>query len=210
MDIQIKEKYKDKQLCLDILNIFNMRNTMLNKQYDNYLLFSSKCLELEKKSEYKYKIQKTLELNKNFFHGFLLDSQICDYLKNTGHINYSIEELKRFIVEFGNSIVDDSSPYLMAAKLYEFADNIERLVDNRIKEEINVLSKLDSSIKKIDKLPKDKYQNLYNEIKSGIEKKLLQTNIIDDYIMELSILILNDIFDYYINGYPNLPEDYYN
>ena len=140
----------------------------------------------------------------------MLDSQICDYLKNSGHINYSIKELKRFIVEFGNSIVDDSSPYLMAAELYEFADNIERLVDNRIKEEINSMSKLDSNIKKIDKLSKVEYQNLYNEIKNGIEKNLLKTNIIDDYIMELFILILNDIFDYYINGYPNLPEDYYN
>ena len=52
------------------------------------------------------------------------------------------------------------------------------------------------------------YEYLYNEIKNELNSKYLNQNLIDDKSYGICIQILNDIFNFYISGYPDIPDEY--
>ena len=73
-------------------------------------------------------------------------------------------------------------------------ENIEKLVNDKINLEIDKLSELEPSIKKISNINSNEYEILYNQIKNQLINNYLNRNLIDDKSFNICIQFMNDIF----------------
>lgn len=80
--------------------------------------FITKANELVELSEDDYQIEKTLMLNKISLKGYVLDSDLCNKLSENNINDYSINELKNYIIQYERSFDTDYSQYLLALSLY--------------------------------------------------------------------------------------------
>lgn len=169
--------------------------------------FITKANELVELSEDDYQIEKTLMLNKISLKGYVLDSDLCNKLSKNNINDYSINELKNYIIQYEKSFDTDYSQYLLALSLYEIIEDIENQVDSKIELEINELSNIIQSISDIKNTDKTNYENLYYNFKSQLDD-CFKENKLDEKSYGICIQILNDIFNFYISGYPNIPDEY--
>ncbi|MBQ6284957.1 MAG: hypothetical protein IJK67_01415 [Bacilli bacterium] len=169
--------------------------------------FITKANELVELSEDDYQIEKTLMLNKISLKGYVLDSDLCNQLNENNINDYSIDELKNYIMQYEKSFNTDYSQYLLALSLYELIENIEQQVDSKIELEINELSNIIQNISDIKTTNKTNYENLYYNFKNQIDN-CFKENKLDEKSYGICIQILNDIFNFYISGYPNIPDEY--
>lgn len=169
--------------------------------------FITKANELVELSEDDYQIEKTLMLNKISLKGYVLDSDLCNQLNENNINDYSIDELKNYIMQYEKSFNTDYSQYLLALSLYELIENIEQQVDSKIELEINELSNIIQNISNIKTTDKTNYENLYYNFKNQIDN-CHNENKLDEKSYGICIQLLNDIFNFYISGYPNIPDEY--
>ena len=193
--VKILEAYMDIDKIHDSIN---------NKMFQ----FITKANELVELSENMYQIEKTIKLNKISLKGYILDSPCCSFLKENNISDYTINELKNYLVRYEKSSNEDCTSYYLALSLYELLEEIEKKVDNMIILEIDKISELTNTIRKIKYIDFNEYENLYNEIKNELNSKYLIQNLIDDKSYGICIQILNDIFNFYISGYPDVPDEY--
>ena len=185
------------------VEIDKIHDDINNKMFN----FITKANELVELSEDDYQIEKTLMLNKISLKGYVLDSDLCNQLSKNNINDYSINELKNYIIQYNKSSNTDYSQYLLALSLYEIIEDIENQVDSKIELEINELSYIIKSIRNIKKTDKTNYENLYYNFKIQLEN-CFKENKLDEKSYGICIQILNDIFNFYINGYPNIPDEY--
>lgn len=195
LSVKILEAYMDIDKIHDDIN---------NKIFN----FITKANELVELSGDMYQIERTIKLNKISLKGYILDSSCCKVLEENNVSNYSIEELKDYLTKYETSSNEDCSSYHVAILLYELLEEIEKLVDNKVNLEINKLSELDPLIKNISTTNSNEYEFLYNQIKNNIANNYLNNNLIDDKSFDLCIQFMNDIFNYYISGYPDIPDEF--
>ena len=169
--------------------------------------FITKANELVELSEDDYQIEKTLMLNKISLKGYVLDSDLCNKLSENNINDYSINELKNYIIQYEKSFDTDYSQYLLALSLYELIEDVEKQVDSKIELEISKLSNIIQSISNIKNTDKTNYENLYYNFKSQLDD-CFKENKLDEKSYGICIQILNDIFNFYISGYPNIPDEY--
>lgn len=169
--------------------------------------FITKANELVELSEDDYQIEKTLILNKISLKGYVLDSDLCNKLSENNINDYSINELKNYIIQYEKSFDTDYSQYLLALSLYELIEDVEKQVDSKIELEISELSNIIQSISDIKNTDKTNYENLYYNFKSQLDD-CFKENKLDEKSYGICIQILNDIFNFYISGYPNIPDEY--
>ena len=169
--------------------------------------FITKANELVELSEDDYQIEKTLMLNKISLKGYVLDSDLCNELSENNINDYSINELKNYIIQYEKSFDTDHSQYLLALSLYEIIEDIENQFDSKIELEINELSNIIQSISDVKNTDKTNYENLYYNFKSQLDD-CFKENKLDEKSYGICIQILNDIFNFYISGYPNIPDEY--
>ncbi len=194
LNVKILESYVE----LDKIN-----NDINNKMFD----FITKANELVELSEDDYQIEKTLMLNKISLKGYILDSDLCKQLIENSINYYSINELKNYIMQYEKTFNTYYSQYLLAISLYELIEDIENQVDFKIELEIRELSNVIQSISDIKTTDKTNYENLYYNFKSQLDD-FFKENKLDEKSYGICIQILNDIFDFYISGYPNIPDEY--
>lgn len=176
----------------------------INKAMFNFITKANELVDL---SEDNYQIEKSLLLNKISLKGYVLDSDCCIQLNNNNITNYSIEELKNFLIQYEKSFNSDCSNYLLALSLYELIEDIEMQVDSKIELETNELGNIISNIKRIKNINKDEYENLYYNLKTQLDN-YFKDNKLNEKSYNLCIQILDDIFNFYISGYPNIPDEY--
>ena len=169
--------------------------------------FITKANELVELSEDDYQIEKTLMLNKISLKGYVLDSDLCNKLSENNINDYSINELKNYIIQYERSFDTDYSQYLLALSLYELIEDVEKQVDSKIELEISELSNIIQSISDIKNTDKTNYENLYYNFKSQLDD-CFKENKLAEKSYGICIQILNDIFNFYISGYPNIPAEY--
>lgn len=169
--------------------------------------FITKANELVELSDDDYQIEKTLKLNKISLKGYVLDSDLCNQLNQNNMNEYSIDELKNYFNQYESSSNIDYSNYLLALSLYELIENIEEQVDSKIELEINELSNIIQDISNIKNLDKNDYENAYYNYKSQLDN-CFKENKLDEKSYGICIQILNDVFNFYISGYPNIPDEY--
>lgn len=169
--------------------------------------FITKANELVELSDDDYQIEKTLKLNKISLKGYVLDSDLCNQLNENNMNDYSIDELKKYFNQYESSSNTDYSNYLLALSLYELIEDIEGQVDSKIELEINELSNIIQDISNIKNLDKNDYENAYYNYKSLLDNCFKEDKL-DEKSYGICIQILNDIFNFYISGYPNIPDEY--
>ena len=86
-------------------------------------------------------------------------------------------------------------------------EQIEKLVDSKIELEIKELSKIISDINSISNMDKLEYEKLYINSKNQLDD-YYKNEKLDDKSYNICIQILNDIFNFYISGYPTIPDEY--
>lgn len=198
----------DNNYSVRILEAFMDINKIHDSINNKMFQFITKANELVELSENMYQIEKTIKLNKISLKGYILDSSCCSFLKENNILDYTINELKNYLVRYEKSSNEDCTSYYLALSLYELLEEIEKTVDNKINLEIDKISELTNTIGKIKNIDSNEYEYLYNEIKNELNSKYLNQNLIDDKSYGICIQILNDIFNFYISGYPNIPDEY--
>ena len=82
---------------VEILEIFTEKQKY-DEKYNNLMFsFVTKAYELVDLSEDLYQLEHTIKLNQISLKDYILNSEICNFLKNNNINNYSIEDLKGFI-----------------------------------------------------------------------------------------------------------------
>ena len=182
--------------------------TKINDNINNKLnIFINKATELIELSEDEYQIEKSLKLNKISLKGYILDSSCCVNLYNNNIKDYSVEDLKDYFFKYEIQFNKDYSKYYLAISLYELIEEIENLTDLKIKLEIEFLNNIIPNIISIKDIDKNKYEEIYFKSKEQLKRHFKDINPNNkNYTTYLEIL--NDIFTFYINGYPTIPNEY--
>lgn len=194
LNLKILESYVEIDKIQDEIN---------NKMF-NFITNANQLVEL---SEDDYQIEKTIKSNKISLKSYILDSPCCSSLQENNITNYSIEELKNFFVKYEKIYNEDLSKYYLALSLYEMLEEIEKLVDKKIEREISEISNIFNGIRNIKNIISSEYEKLYFDSKNKIDTEY-KNNKINDKAYNLCIQLLNDIFNFYMNGYPNIPDEY--
>ena len=195
LSVKILESYMDIDKIHDDIN---------NKIFQ----FITKANELVELSEDMYQIERTIKLNKISLKGYLLDSPCCTFLKENNIKDYTIEDLKNYLVKYEQLNNEDCSKYYLAVSLFELLEDIENLIEDKIDLEISKIFELTPLINDIDKTNLNDYERLYNDIKKDINNKYLNQNLIDDKSFDTCMRFVNDIFNFFISGYPDIPAEY--
>ena len=126
--------------------------------------FITGCFSLKESSNGQYQVQKTIELNKIYFQGYVLDSKICKNLKEDNVTDYSLTTLKNYLNKNFNNLEVDCTPYYEALILYEKANVLEDMIDEKIELEIDFLSEYVEEIKilKYEVITKNKFFDFFN------------------------------------------------
>lgn len=196
LNVKILESYVEIDKIHDDIN---------KKMFD----FITKANELVELSEDDYQIEMTLRLNKISLKGYVLDSELCTQLHENNYTDYSIDELKQYLTQYEKTYNTDCLKYLLALSLYEQVEQIEQLVDSKIDLELKELSKIISDINNILNTDKSEYEKLYTNLKNQLDE-YYKNQKLDEKSYNICIQILNDIFNFYISGYPNIPNEYLN
>ena len=194
LNLKVLESYVEIDKIHDDIN-----NKMFN--------FITRATELVELSEDDYQIERTLKLNKISLKGFVLDSSCCINLNMNNITNYSIQELKNYLMKYENKFNEDYSKYYLAISLYELVEEIENLVDSKINLEIESLSKIIPNINVIKDIDKAKYEEIYFNSKNQLNEHFKNLKL-DEKNYNICIGILNNIFNFYIGGYPSIPDEY--
>ena len=181
-----------------------------NKLIDEKLFnFVKECLKLEELSNHEYEIQRTLKLNKIYFQGYVSETNACSYLRKGNYTECSFEQLRNFLNNYEQQYPsDDLTPYYKALELYEIADDIEQTIDDKIKLEMMKLYELDQTIDSIVDIDKNELEKIYYIVKDNIVNNYLNNNLMDDKSFNICIQMMNDVFNYYISGYPDIPDEF--
>ena len=169
--------------------------------------FITKANELVELSEDDYQIEKSLLLNKISLKGYVLDSELCRQLHENNVTNYSIDELKQYLTQYEKTYNTDYLKYLLALSLYEQIEQIEKLVESKVNLEIKELNNIIPEINTILNIDKSEYEKLYINSKNQLDN-YYKNEKLDDKSYNICIQILNDIFNFYISGYPTIPDEY--
>ena len=79
-------------------------NYDFNSTLSKFVIEASNLVEL---SEDDYQIEKSFQLNKISLKGYVLESSCCVILKDKGFNDYSIDELKGYLVQYENQYNED-------------------------------------------------------------------------------------------------------
>lgn len=172
--------------------------------------FINRCLNFEKYYNHKYELQKTLKLNKTFFQCYISESDVCYFLKEYNHTESSLEELKKIMKNYEKNSGTNLGSYYEAIDLCQMVDDIEELVDKKIEYEMTKVYRYSKLIKEIEDINSDKYQELCERIKNDIVKNQFNKGLIDNSTMHIIGQMLNEIFNYFISGYPVIPDEFLN
>ncbi len=192
---------------VEILEIFTEKQNY-DEKYNNLIVsFITKAYELVDLSEDLYQLEHTIKLNQISLKDYILNSEICNFLKNNNINNYSIKDLKYYMQKYEDQNISDLTSYKLALELYEKLDEIKNIENSKIEYEINRMCNILEEISDVKKIDKSKYQDLYNQLLDQIKVKYLDNNLIDDKIYNYVVQILNDIFNYYLYGNKEIPVD---
>ena len=188
-----------------ILEIFNEKQLADEKYHNVLFTFLTNAYELVELSKGLYQIEHNIKLNQISLKDYILNSEICIWLKENNISNYKIEDLKMFMSKYEKQTNKDISVYKLSLELYEKLEEMKNIENTKIKNELTKTSTLLTDLDKIKSIEKANYQILYNDLLQQIKTKYLDTNFIDEKAKNYFMEILNDIFSYYLYGNKEIP-----
>ncbi len=199
----------EKDYIKEIMDVYKKVMELYSEANDKMIQFVTKASEFVLVSENLYQIERTIKLNKISLKAYILDSNCCKSLAGNNISNYSINELKDYLKKYEQAKGEMCDIYFLAINIYELLEKIETLVEERIDLELTEMSKLINKVNDIRNAPKDELENLYLQIKNQLINNFLKPNLINIEVYNNCLYMINDIFNFYISGYPNIPEEYF-
>lgn len=193
-----------------ITNVYKNVSELYKKTNEKMFQFITKASEFVDLSENLYQIERTIKLNKISIKAYILDSDCCKSLAKINISNYSIDDLKEYLKKYELEMKENCEIYTMAINLYELLEEIETLVDERINLELTEISNLIKIVNDIKSMFKDDLENLYLQIKNQLMNDFVKPKLINNETYNNCMYIINDIFNFYISGYPNIPDEVFN
>ena len=190
---------------IEILEIFTEKQNYDDKFNNLMFNFATRAYELVDLSQDLYQVEHTIKLNKISLKDYILNSEVCNFLKDNNVSNYSIQDLKEFMDKYEKQNISDVTSYRLALDLYEKLEELENLESQKIDYEITRLSNILEEVSEIKNTNKEQYQKLYNDILLQVKGKYLDNNLIDDKMNNYIVQILNDIFNFYLYGNKEVP-----
>lgn len=190
---------------IEILKIFTEKQNYDDKFNNLMFNFATRAYELVDLSQDLYQVEHTIKLNKISLKDYILNSEVCNFLKDNNVSNYSIQDLKEFMDKYEKQNISDVTSYRLALDLYEKLEELENLESQKIDYEITRLSNILEEVSEIKNTNKEQYQKLYNDILLQVKGKYLDNNLIDDKMNNYIVQILNDIFNFYLYGNKEVP-----
>lgn len=190
---------------IEILEIFTEKQNYDDKFNNLMFNFVARAYELVDLSQDLYQVEHTIKLNKISLKDYILNSEVCNFLKDNNVSNYSIQDLKEFMDRYEKQNISDITSYRLALDLYEKLEELENLESQKIDYEITRLSNILEEVSEIKNTNKEQYQKLYNDILLQVKEKYLDNNLIDDKMNNYIVQILNDIFNFYLYGNKEVP-----
>lgn len=179
-------------------------STKYNKLLTSFLEKASKLVELSKDL---YQVEHTIKLNKISLKDYILNSDICIFLKENNLTDYSISELKRYMNSYEKNSLSNITSYKIALDLYTKLEEIEQVENKMINYELTEISSLLSSISAIKSISKNQYEDLYNKVISELKEQYIDKDLINSEDSNILLEILNDIFKFYLYGNKEIPLD---
>lgn len=189
-----------KNIGIEVLEIFTEKQRYDEKYNSLMFSFVTKAYELVELSGGLYQVEHTIKLNQISLKDYILNSDICIFLKKNNISNYSISDLKAYMKKYENSNISDITATKLALDLYERLEEISKIETAEIEYEINRIGNILEGINSLGTIDKNKYQDLYNNLLKQVKVKYLDNNLIDDNLNNYIIQILNDIFSFYLYG----------
>lgn len=173
----------------------------INTLYEEKItLFKNKCQELDKKLGDLYHMLDTIELNKIFFHGYLLESSVAKKMSQIGE--FTFEDLKNNINSASKN--EDMSNYLLAIELFELCDELFELYDKKQEFIMRKLSNYCKLIFEIENIDVEDYNELKSNIIKVFDDNYYKNDLIDVDNLSFIINLVEEVFDYFEYGYPDL------
>lgn len=162
--------------------------------------FINEAHQLVELSNDLYQIEHTIKLNKISLKDYILNSELCNMLKENNIKNYSISILEEYMNKCGEQNIMDITSYKLALELFKKLEKLEIIEKDKIDYEVNKLLPLISDIKKVETTDNKYFKELYDRYVDELRRIYLDNNQIDDKVYNYIIQILNDIFNYYLYG----------
>ena len=125
--------------------------------------------------------------------------------------------LNKGVLKFGRFVLKSGrvSPYFFNAGGFCTGEDLatlgscyaHALIDSKISLELIELNNLISNIDDIKVIDKSNLEQLYYQKKNTIDN-FYHSSKIEEKSYNICIQFLNDIFNYYISGYPDIPDEY--
>ena len=188
----------------EILEIY-LEKQSYDEKYTNLMFdFTTHAADLVELSAGIYQIEHSIRLNQISLKDYILNSDICLKLAANNITDYTIDELDNYFIKYENENDVDLYRYRLAIDLYRKLDALKNTEDDKINMEMIRMKNILKDIVDIYQKEKREYQELYNTLLNQLKSNYLNTNRIDEKIYNYGVQILNDIFNYYLDGNKDL------
>ena len=195
LDTFLDEDTKNIRLKILQLKIYKINED--NKYFDLLNKFLKTSDIMIEKSNGIYQLEETIKLNKISLKGYILESDFCKKLSDDGIENFTLDELKKYLLEYKSDI--DIENISIAINMYETISKLESIENNEVKVMLENLEKIYNDKLRYNLINEEELDSKYNIIINDINNKY-DSKILDEISKNCLIEIVNKIFDYHKNG----------
>lgn len=195
LDTFLDEDTKNIRLKILQLKLYKINED--NKYFDLLNKFLKTSDIMIEKSNGIYQLEETIRLNKISLKGYILESDFCKKLSDDGIENFTLDELKKYLLEYKSDI--DIENISIAINMYETITKLESIENNEVKVMLENLEKIYNDKLRYNLINEEELDSKYNIIINDINNKY-DSKILDEISKNCLIEIVNKIFDYHKNG----------
>ena len=195
LDTFLDEDTKNIRLKILQLKLYKINED--NKYFDLLNKFLKTSDIMIEKSNGIYQLEETIKLNKISLKGYILESDFCKKLSDDGIENFTLDELKKYLLEYKSDI--DIENISIAINMYETISKLESIENNEVKVMLENLEKIYNDKLRYNLINEEELDSKYNIIINDINNKY-DSKILDEISKNCLIEIVNKIFDYHKNG----------
>ena len=184
---------------INIVDVFNKKNEYEKKYNELLLQFKTNANIVVSVTNGIYQIENSIRANKISLKDYILNSDLCNILKDKNIKNYSKNDLKKYMEMYSKQNSSAIYPYKLSLDLYELLEELENIENEKINFEIDSMKKICKQVDKIYFLNRNDLKNLYDSIIADIKSKNYDKNSLD-YLT----IIINDIFTFFFSGHKKI------
>ena len=127
--------------------------------------------------------------------------------ESTNRLN-ALKEAQRQMGDYNSLTEEQKENYRELAREIAKSENAINGMNKELKNTGSIdLSKVGNTLKKVGNVKGGDFNSLYNQVIGELESNFLYKNLINENDYNMCSYMINKIFNFYINGFPNIPID---